>query len=257
MNKNILVLAVTALWIINARAALLLNDDFNSYPDGSLVGAPGSPWIHASGATPGQVNVTSGRVSVTSSETEDVGAFLSGNPISPGSGTLLYTSFTVSFSALPTAGGAYFAHFRDNTNSNFRDTIWASTTGAGAGSFRLGIGNTTAATAISGQIPTDLSLNTSYTVVTRYDVDAAQSMIWLNPAAESDPSVAATDSSTPFNIYAFNLRQNAGEGTMTIDDLKVGNTFADVVPEPSTLALLGLGALGLLSRRFRRRTFLT
>src|SRR2546430_10950138 len=62
MNKTILTLVVAAFLATNARAALLLSDDFNSYPDGSLVGAPGSPWIHHSGSTTGEVNVVSGRV---------------------------------------------------------------------------------------------------------------------------------------------------------------------------------------------------
>ena len=38
MNKTILTLVVAAFLATNARAALLLSDDFNSYPDGSLVG---------------------------------------------------------------------------------------------------------------------------------------------------------------------------------------------------------------------------
>jgi len=252
MNKTILTLVVAAFLATNARAALLLSDDFNSYPDGSLVGAPGSPWIHHSGSTTGEVNVVSGRVSLTSSETEDVSAALSGGPYSAGSGVTLYTSFTVSFSSLPNNAGTYFAHFRDSTNG-FRDRIWASTTGAAPGEFRIGIGNGSSATALSGQVTADLSLNTTYLVVTRYDISANQSTIWLDPTAETDPNVTASDLSTPLDVNTLAFRQNAGMGTLLLDDVKVGTTFADVVPEPSALALCVLGAAGLFARRLRRR----
>jgi len=254
MNKSILILTVTAFLAAHTQAASLLTDDFNSYPDGSLVGAPGSPWIHYSGTTPGQVDVVSGQLSISRSETEDVTADLNGGPVTLGSGTSLYTSFTVSFSTLPSAAGNYFAHLRNSTNG-FRDRIWASTTGAAAGDFRLGVGNGSAADANSGQLPTDLSLNTTYLVVTRYDVDAGLSTIWLNPTAETDPGgVTAIDPTTATDIFSFNFRQDTSMGIMSVDDLKVGTTFGEVVavPEPSTLALLGLGAVGLLARRFRR-----
>ncbi len=198
------------------------------------------------------MNVASGQVSLTRSETEDVSAALNGGPFTTGSGTKLYASFTVNFSALPTLTGNYFALFKDATNG-FRARVWASTSGATTG-FRLGVGNGSASTATSGQIATDLGLNTTYQVVTRYDIGAGQSTIWLNPTAETDPGVSAADSTTPIDIYAFELRQDTSMGVLLLDDLKIGDSFADVVvvPEPSTLALFGLGAIGLLARRLRR-----
>ena len=46
-----------------ARASVIFSDNF-TYPDGPLVGAPGSPWANHSG-TAGQVNVTSNQVELT------------------------------------------------------------------------------------------------------------------------------------------------------------------------------------------------
>ncbi|HZZ43614.1 MAG TPA: PEP-CTERM sorting domain-containing protein [Tepidisphaeraceae bacterium] len=53
------------------------------------------------------------------------------------------------------------------------------------------------------------------------------------------------------NISSFFLRDNTGAATTLIDDVRIGTTWSDVatVPEPASLSLLGLGALGMLSRR--------
>jgi PEP-CTERM motif-containing protein len=253
MKKISLLLPVAALLTANVQAALVLNDSF-SYSDGPIVGAPGSPWATHSG-TAGQANVVSGQLSLTESESEDVNSALSGGPYTVASGAVLYSSFTVSFSALPSGGGAYFAHFRD-TGTGFRARVFTSTTNAALGSFRFGIGNSSSATVTSGQIATDLNLNTTYTVVTRYDVASGLSTIWLNPTAETDPSVTASDTPGTIDISSYAFRQSlatgSGMGNLTVDDLRVGTTFAEVVPEPSTIVLLCLGAVGLMSRRLRR-----
>ncbi len=143
----------------------------------------------------------------------------------------LYASFTVRFTALPTQIGNYFAHY--NT-SYFRCLVWASTSNAPPGRFRLGIGNTTGASAMSGQLTNNLATNITYTVVTRYNLSTGQSTIWLNPTTESDPGVAATDAVTAVSIANFSLRQSSGEGTLLLDNLVVGTSFADVVFGTST-----------------------
>ena len=139
----------------------------------------------------------------------------------------MYASFTVNFTALPTSGGTYFAHF--NAGSNHRGVVFASTSGAPGGFFRLGIGNGSGANASSGQLTNALSTNQNYLVVTRYNVATGVSTIWLNPATESN-GVTAADTPNPVNVSAFAFRQATGEGTMFIDDLNVGTLFADVVP---------------------------
>src|SRR5581483_9776418 len=108
----------------------------------------------------------SGRVNINRNETEDVSAFLSGQPYDPdGTTNRFYASFVVNFSQLPTAGGAYFAHFME-TNGSFRARVWALTGGAAAGKFRLGL-SSISTTPASVTNTTDLSLNTNYTVVIR------------------------------------------------------------------------------------------
>jgi hypothetical protein len=44
-------------------------------------------------------------------------------------------------------------------------------------------------------------------VVTRYDVDAAQSTLWVDGTSEASPSVSVVDLATPQNISYVGLRQ--------------------------------------------------
>jgi threonine dehydrogenase-like Zn-dependent dehydrogenase len=48
------------------------------------------------------------------------------------------------------------------------------------------------------------------------------------------------------------LRQATTEGTVNIDNLVIGDSFSAVVPEPSTVMLVGLGLVGLLAIRRRK-----
>jgi hypothetical protein len=76
----------------------------------------------------------------------------------------------------------------------------------------------------------NLSTNTSYTVVIRYDVDSATTKAWLNPAAETDPGVTAIDTQSVTTISYFALRQASEMScSLLLDDLKVGFSFNAVV----------------------------
>jgi endonuclease/exonuclease/phosphatase family metal-dependent hydrolase len=145
----------------------------------------------------------------------------------------LYASFTVKCVTLPNSAGGFFAHF--NGASNLRCVVWASTANAGANKFRLGIGNTSGASASSGQWSQDLSTNTSYFMVVRYDVTTGQSTFWLNPSTESDSSVLAADTASSISISNFSLRQTSGIGTMLLDNLVVASTFAEATGSQSNV----------------------
>lgn len=245
-KKTIMTLACAVGLAANssANASLLLTDSF-SYPDGTLVGAPSSPWVSISG-TAGQLDVTSGRTNVTGAESEDAASGLSGAPITAGT---VYAGLTFQLSALPTATTTYFAMLTDAANG-FRSRVHTTLTGAAAGSFRIGIGDASSAIVT---IPVDLSLNTDYRFVVANDVATGRSTLYLNPTTETG-GVVATDATTPQTISRFGLRQSAGIGTISVDNLIVATTFSEAatVPEPTSLALVAIGAVGLLRRRARR-----
>ncbi|SRR5579862_2057257 len=214
------------LFAITARAALLLNDSFD-YPDGALVTVSTNLWIHHSGSVTGEVVVASGRVWLSEANTEDVHALLAGQPY-PASGAtnVFYAGFMVKFTTLPDAGGAYFAHFKD-ASTGFRARIWALAGGATPDKFRLGI-SSTSGSVISVTNPVDLSLNTDYLVVTRLVNSNSVSTLWVNPVAETDDSISTGEGVSTFAVAGYAFRENAGEGALSVDGLKIGTTFAEV-----------------------------
>ena len=208
-------------------AALLLNDTF-SYPDGPLVTATGSPWTTYSGTT-GQVKVVSGRIFLSRVNTEDVQAALAGQPYASTSGAILYVSFKINYTNLPSSAGSYFAEFK-NDGTGFHARIFAQTAGAATGAFRIGIAN--AGSMPSAVFNADLQTNTDYTIVARLAVSNVVSTLWLNPTAETNAGVTATDTASAVTITSFGFREDGSSGTIGnffVDDLRVGTTFPDVV----------------------------
>jgi hypothetical protein len=264
-----------------ARAGVILSDDF-TYTDGAISSVSGGLWAVHSGTDSGTtaLNVTGGKAVVNQPDTTGGRADVN-RPFTDTSAAVdpntnntqkYYSSFTVNFSALPLNGdadGSYFAHLKSSAANEFYARVGASTNGAAAGTFRLAIANETWSAAASIEYPVDLELNKSYTVVTRFDLATDQATLWIGPTSEDGTSVTATDAvgytATGNSINAYALRQgtsgstaalSGGPGTIAVDNLLVGTSFADVVagtpvPEPTGLALLGLA--GAVAGRRRRR----
>lgn len=221
-------------------AVNVLTENFN-YPDGAVGTVSGGIWTNHSG-TVGQVNVLSSAIELTSAESEDVSARLAAPGLRYNAG-IMTAEVDVNFSALPAGTGAYFFHFRDFT-TGFRGRVWATVTDAVAGSYRLGISNSTA---VFNAIATDFALGTTQKLLVTLDVVTGISSLSINGGA----ATTAADASTPILVESIAFRQSLatgnGMGTLTADNLRV-DASAVPVPEPST-GLFGLLALGLLRRR--------
>ena len=222
--------------------SVFLNDNFMYGISTPLVSGSGNFWTNHSG-TLNDLAVLGNQAILTFGKTEDVDTRLIGAPYMTNSGVTLYSKFTVNFSALP--NGNYFAHYMDtNTGAatGYGARVWASTNNTPVGQFRLGVGNGSASTATNGQYTlTDLSLGTTYTVVTRFVLATGTATIWIDPTSESSPNVTATDStntlSNAINVVAYALRQNSGMGTLALDDLVIGNSWGAIMGLPETPAV--------------------
>jgi len=200
--------------------------DTFTYPDGPIPANSSFTWNAHSGMS-NDALVVQGRLELSAQRVDDVSAFLTNAPYLPSDGWILYAKFNVNFTSRPTSGvGEYFAHFR-NTGISFGARVFGTTSGAAAGKFRLGIANSSAN--VSAVLPKDLSTNSTYTVVTRYNVGTAQAKLWVDPFGESDAGATGTDAGFPFDVFTYAFRQNSGIGLLTVDDLKIGTAFSDVV----------------------------
>ncbi len=263
---------VAAVLSLPAGAATILQDNFNSYPDGPVSNPPNttSAWTRHSG-TGNNLNVSGGAVRLLQADTvgnkDDANRMFDGavkfkaDGDADNANNFLFASFSVAFTALPTdTGGSYFAHFKSSAASEFYGRIWAGW--EGGNNISLRISSESASNGVDatkwGQL---LSLGVTYNVVTRLNVDTGATTLWVNPITEASPSVTSTDTwGFAGEVESFALRQGTtqptggvvgGHGDLTFDDLTVGTTFASVIPEPR--GILGLGALVLGVMSWRRR----
>lgn len=265
MNRKAQVILSAALSTFGlgaaANAAVLIQEPF-AYADGPLESVSGGVWQINSGS--GSKLVTGGKFVIDDNTTADYQRQFNGAATTTGA----YSSFKLVMSSadVPNSVGAYFAALAGPSTGGtafstfFRARVGAFVSGAeGAGKFTLAVSS--AGSSPNGtdytQWGTALSFDQEYTIVTKYDGTTGENRLWVNPAAEGDPSVVLTGATSGSAIGSFLWRSNSSsvDGDKTVDDLNVGTTFADVVgggvvPEPTTAgALAAVGVAAMLRRR--------
>jgi len=212
-----------------ARGTLLLVEPF-AYTNGTLVTVSGGAWNTHSGST-GEVQVVSGRAEMSASFSEDVNRLIPGQPYTSGSATILYASFTLNLASGPSGLGNYFAHIKGSGTSNYRAKVFAFSAGASPGQYRLGLAGADNSPAVTNAV--FLTTNVDYQVYLRYVLNTGVATLWIDPTNEVSVSVTATDAAAASSIIAFALRQESGIGTVRVDDIRVGTSFADVYQSPT------------------------
>ena len=162
-------------------------------------------------------------------------------------GTSAFEGFAMGFTDSETAGSYYTAAFDgllfgfDGNGTGADLVVW------GAGGRQV--------------VASNVSTGTTYHVVSEIVFNAAGNesiKVWLNPTVDTSYgshtvsfSGDYADSLADFN-YATMYTRTATTGVMNFDELTLATAYSDVIPEPATIGMLGLGALLMvLIRRFR------
>jgi hypothetical protein len=270
-----------------ARAAVIASENFSQYTSGTSATVPStaaqlngdgganSGWAGAWNSTSGTPFVTSNGLTAPTSglgQAASVAAQFNGESGTTNSASRILSSPVAS-------GGSYYISFLFNvqdTNARSAVVILANATSGDA----LEIGDSYNPTNTNDDLgfqalnvnsgATDPSsvvatINTTFLLVA--DVEATGgtngdgfAKLFVNPTSstESADTVALTIQGTSTSALQAGLTTVslfAGNGTSTTGanatygDILIGTTFADVLPEPSSLAILCLPAMALLSRR--------
>jgi hypothetical protein len=198
----------------------------------------------------------------------------------PGSGTVYY-SFALKLTDISTlnSSGVFWAGFNNSAGSQTTTPSTVDTrviTRSATGGFNIGLDKSSGSTgSFVWAAPVFTTADTIF-VVGSYTFNTATtsddvSQLWVNPSsADFAAAVAPTPtlSSTAGNDITLNqiasfvlFDRNANEPKSgLIDDVRIGTTWADVtptpssIPEPATAALLGLGLLAIVRRFLASRS---
>lgn len=172
---------------------------------------------------------TTSGTSTNAGTTVQTNQALTQGPSSVAGGTTYSTTISTSYGTSTSTGG-----LADGTDATFG--LLATSNGL----LVLGGSSSTAATTFSGQYGTTLTQAQAYAGVQNDSLGVASSLF---PVTSTNVLAGASDLTTPVtgSFYSFDASGNASQiGTWSV---------AAPVPEPASLAALGVGAFGLVKRR--------
>jgi hypothetical protein len=270
---KLLAVAATCLAIQNIHAQLLFSEGFD-YTSGTGLANKVNPGNSTAwtGGNNSELQIGSSQLSYTSTPglqqaagndlvyTSSGSSSTSYNTYSAvtGSGNSIYFSFLIDCTAVPTANEYIMALNPGTTAPGGSSDAMATYVGAsGVGGFKIGVRNGNSGASYTST----LTLGTTYFIVEELTLGTTPTVsLFLDPIpGASQPTATATQTgtvaATSVDDIGFKVQSVTTTGDFDIDDLLVGTTYAsvtpEVTPEPSTLALAGIGLLGL-AMRFRR-----
>jgi hypothetical protein len=253
MKKLLTIIGLAAATLAGANAAVLLDQDFNSFTNGDLV-SQGS-WVQTGATATNPIQVSSGIVSLAQGANQDAN-----RPFTPAvtSGSIYY--FATINVASKNGTADYFIHLGDGGVSNFGARLYGKSTGAG---YQLAWGGGVTAPTTFGA---ELAFGTSYNVVFRYNIisgtlnDTGKLYVSSGDFNSNEASNTAYQDVTVWtggtevtSFSAMYFRQGTSTGSESIDQIKIATTFAEAIPEPKTWVLIGIGTSFMLWNLRRRR----
>ena len=207
--KTFLTAIIITLAALAGRAQTLLSDSLN-YPNGPIVGH-GLWYAYNTDTTSAQdAFVTNGLLILNQNNAEAVAV-----PFTNTTSSIIYASFTMNVSKLPSGHGGYFFIFAD-ANDVAGGRVFIDPLGTVVpGSYRLGVANfaTSITTALTTHFPLDLATGITYQVVASYDSTLGASL-QVNPASANDVAVYPTDhtGTVPGPLTQISFSQYANQG---------------------------------------------
>jgi hypothetical protein len=249
MKKAAVLLVFVLLGSISARAEILFQDYLN-YSNG-LIATDGVWQVYYPSPPVGDAVVSNNLLILKTSDKDSVEAPFTNNT----SSTLVYASFTIKVTSLPSASGSYFAEFQNtNDSADLAHFFAASGKSLVPGTYRLAIANYATSSSSATFYPLDLATNITYWVVMSYDPVQTDpypgATLVVNPASEADfdssPAYGKDNSPsskqlalTNLTALAFSPYVNAGIG-----DVTVGSEFIDVFTNTPQAPVIGIQPQG-------------
>ena len=239
----------------HAQTVVFSNDFGTGYTNGNLVGQNG--WTQTSTASNNPIQILNNQAVLGTSGQDIWKALDTPVVLSNNLGAYLLTTAVFSINSAQAAGD-YFFHLSapTNTTSSFFQRLYAR---SATGGFQLGLSvsstNTTNPLVWGSGI---LNLGQTYTNVLKWDFLTGGSNdpvnIFVNPIGDLSTNTSYATATwgllEPTNLAAVNLRQGntSNAPTAVFDSITV-----QVVPEPSTYAMLALAGVGFAGYVIRRR----
>jgi len=284
MSRKLLCLTVVILTLAaagTAQATLSAYDGFNYTAGNSLVGQNGgSGWGGAWASSGGDTTWTAGGTGLTYHDAVNnldlqvsggcgIGSSTATNwfteprtlGTSISSGTL-YLSQLLYFTNDENGKGPHYIALKGTSSA----MAYISPAWGGTNYWRLCVRNQSGSDTVSSSTSYYAKAGETHFVVMKIEFDAngvnEKVSMYLDPALNAEPSTPLFSINT-VNIgtvggWEFLLRGSSGNtDTVHADEIRIGTTWADVapvaVPEPSTIALLASGLVGLLAYAWRKR----
>jgi len=238
------ILAVAMFAAFQAQAVVtLVDDNFNRGP-GSLIDTfptpgPGGVWTNHSG-TSGDLLLNGAQAVVQHGvPSEDAHTMFADQTAG-----VLVADFDITVSSgSPISGGdyEYFAHFMQEGTFAFLSRAYVVPVTAG-GDYSLGLSTTSGG--FTTQLTQDFSYGVTNHVTLTFDFGTGISSMTVGAETIYGNAIALGDT---LNSFALRQSDSSNNETILVDNLVV------TIPEPTTFALVGVGLLGLLTVRRRRK----